>query len=172
MAEALKKRFYGCLFCLTGDEEEVIARVEKSFDLPVISPVRQHYFRRKGEFSLVEDKVFPGYLFFETDDPDLPVKKLENSDGVIRLLRYDAREWILRGGDARMAEELFKNNGVIGLSKGRFVDGRLQILEGFLKPYENDIIRVDKRHRAALIKMKLNDREVELWLGYELVEEE
>lgn len=172
MSEARGKRFYGCLFCLTGEENEVIAQLKKRFDMPIISPVRQHYFRRKGELSVVEDKVFPGYLFFATEDPELPVKELEKLDGVIRLLRYDAEEWILSGEDVQMVEEFFRNNGVIGLSRGRFVDGRLQIIEGFLKPYEKDILKVDRRHNAAMIKMKLNNREVELWLGYELVDEE
>ena len=172
MAEAQQRHYYGCLFCLTGEENDVITRLKRSYDLSVISPVRQHYFRRKGELSIIEDKVFPSYLFFATGDPDLPVKELERLDGVIRLLRYDAEEWILRGEDARMVEDLFKTNGVIGLSKGRFVDGRLHIIEGFLKPYEQDILKVDKRHQAAMIRMKLNNRDVEVWLGYELADEE
>lgn len=168
--ETRKGPFYGCLFCLTGDEDDVITRLKKNFDLSVISPVRQHYFRRKGDMSIVEDKVFPGYIFFSTDDPDIHLGDLEYTDGVIRLLRYDSEEWILRGEDAAMVADLFRNNGVIGLSKGRFVKGRLQIVEGFLKPYEKDIRKVDRKHNAAMIKIKLNNREVELWLGYELVD--
>ena len=164
-------RVYGCLFCLSGQERDVIARLKKRLDLSVIAPVRQHFFRRKGEMSVVEDRVFPGYLFFETDDRNFSVEQFDRLDGVIRLLRYDAQEWMLTGTDAELAEKLFRCGGVIGLSRARFVNGRLQIIEGFLKDYEGDICKVDKRHNAAMIRTKLNGHMTELWLGYELVDE-
>ena len=172
MSETRKEQcYYGCLFCVTGREEEVARELEQRMGVRAIAPVRQHYFRRQGSFEVLEDRVFPGYVFFASDDPDIPVQQLSIVERAIRVIRYDAESWVLRGDDAKLAERLFKCGGVIELSRARFVDGRLRILDGFLKPYENDIRKVDRRHRVAMVKTRINDREVEMWLGYFLDEE-
>ena len=168
---ASKQIYYGCLFCSIRQEAEVLQRLDRYEGLSVLSPVRQHYYRKKGSFEIVEDVVFPGYLFFATQSPDFPIQRLEETTGAFKVLRYDSREWVLQGDDALLAERLFKSGGVIGLSRGRFEDGRLHILDGFLKPYEKDICKVDRRHRAAMIRTKMDGRVVELWLGYCLDED-
>lgn len=159
---------YGCLFCVTGHEDEVAGQLRVRWpELRVINPVRQHYYRKSGAYTIVEDRMFPGYMFFSTNDVDFPVNQIERMEGILRLLRYDNEEWTLRGDDREIVEELFKFNGVIGFSKGTFVDGRLHISQGFLKRYERAICKVDKRHKTAKISIKLNNRLIDLWLGYD-----
>lgn len=160
--------YYGCFFCVTGQEDAVIQRMRKKCDLHIISPVKLRYHRKKGIFSIRTGRVFPGYLFFSTDHRDLKVEYLENTQGIIRLLKYDDDNWVLSGSDAEIVSELFDCAGVIGFSKGQFVDGRLRIREGFLKRYEDDICSVDRRHRAAIVRMKLNNRVLEAWFGYDI----
>ena len=161
------RHYYGCLFCITGQEDDVIQRINQQIDIRVIAPVRQHYHRKKGVYSIREDRMFPGYVFFVTDDPEFPVRQLEKVDGVMRLVKYDTEEWALTGEDALMVEDLFEYNGLIGFSQGKFIDGRLHISQGFLKRYEREICKVDKRHRTAKIQVRLNNRLIDLWLGYE-----
>ena len=153
---------------MTGQEEAIIQMIHRKCDLHIISPVRMRYHRKKGTFSVRTSRVFPGYLFFSTDQCDLKVEYLENTQGIIRLLRYDDDNWVLSGNDAEIVSELFDCAGVIGFSKGQFVDGRLRIREGFLKRYEDDICSVDRRHRAAKVRLKLNNRILEAWFGYDI----
>lgn len=166
------ERCYGCLFCVTGQEEKAVQVIRKKIDLPIIAPVRLAYHLSNGIYSVRRKSVFPGYLFFSTEDDDIPVYQLESADGVVRLLRYDSDAWALRGDDATLAKELFKYDGVIGFSKGKLVNGKLKILDGFLKPYENKIIKIDKRHRVANVEIRINERPMNVWLGFELEGEE
>lgn len=160
--------YYGCLFCATGYEAEVVSALRIALDISAIAPVRQHYYRNKGEMVVSETRVFPGYVFFRLETPDYPLSRLRTIANVLRVVHYGQDEWALQGDDEAMAERLFKSGGVIGLSRAKFVDGRLRIIDGFLKPYEKDICKVDKRHRTAMVRAKIDNRTMELWMGYYL----
>lgn len=167
-ADGATGRFYGCLFCATGEEDKAMAGLRKRVNLSAIAPVRLCYHLSDGVYSIRRKSLFPGYLFFRVEDPDIPVWKLESTANVLRLLKYDDDTWVLNGDDADLAAELFRHDGVIGFSKARMVDGRLKIIDGFLKPYENKIIKVDKRHRVANVELMINHRPLNVWLGYDI----
>ena len=126
--------------------------------------------KRIGQCEIRKCRTFINYVFFSTTMFDLPMEILENSNGVIRISSHDNKDWKLTGRDAMIVSEIFNHNGLIGLSKGRFEDGRLRISEGFLKPFENEILRVDRRHNAAKIRFVFENQIIEDWFGYELEE--
>ena len=89
-------------------------------------------------------------MFFETDH-DLPKEKLIRTNSVLRLLTYTDGEWELRGADDPFAKEMFESEGRIGLSKAYYDDNRrIRIVEGFLKPYEENREYVDARIKAGI----------------------
>lgn len=160
--------YYGCLLCLPGWENKIIHDILIKFDMKIISPTKLRYHRKKGQYSIKTSRIFPGYLFFSTNQHDIKEEMLENIEGVICLLKYSNDDWALLDNDAGIVIELFKNNGVIGISKGSMIDGRLRIREGFLKDHENEINKVDKRHRTARVRMMINDQPLEDWFGYDI----
>ena len=159
---------YGCIFGITGVEEQIIENLKLKFSLQVISPVNLRFHKKNGVYSIQKVRLFPGYLFFRTTDEHFNPRTLARVDSVIRLLCYDKEEWVMRGEDKQIAQELFRYNGLIGFSKGSFVDGRLRIQDGFLTRYQDEIIKVDKKHRTARARVRFNDRVMELWLGYDI----
>ena len=165
-------RIYGCLFCVTGCEEEIAERINNRTVFKAFAPTKLRFHRKKGVKTVKASRIFPGYVFFTADHQDISVAVLETIDGVIRLLKYDNQEWNLRGSDAVIVDQLYEYGGVIGFSKGRFVDGKLTIKQGFLKRFETDICGVDRRHHAAKIRMKLNNKPIEVWFGYEIDEDD
>lgn len=166
------QQYYGCLFCVTGREEDIAERIQDRTNIKALAPIKLRYHRKKGGFSVRTARIFPGYVFFTTDRSDFSVETLETIDGVIRLLKYDNQDWSLKGSDAETVAELFNYGGVVGFSKGSFIDGRLRIRQGFLKRYEDEIFSVDRRHRAAKIRMRLNNQLMEMWFGYEIDDDE
>lgn len=158
---------YGCAFCVTGHEDEIRRRIQEKTGLSVIAPARLCRFIKHGKESIIKKSIFPGYLFFEMDQSDDRIHILESVYGVIRILQYDNEHWVLRGDDAAIAKALFSTQGVIGFSKGSYVNGRLRIREGFLKGREDAIVKVNRRHRTAMVRIVLNQRVFELWVGFD-----
>lgn len=162
----------GCLYCYSGNMDRAIEVFNGFYpDIRLIYPQRIRRRRYTGK-PCVDDIVplLPGYLFFETDR-DLPKNRLARTDYLLRLLTYTDSEWVLHGADDLLAKDLFDANGVIGLSRAYYDSNRrIRIVDGFLKPYENSIVRVNRRTRTAEINIILQDQRIDLWLGLELEE--
>ena len=161
---------YGCVFCVTGREESVAVSLEaQNHDLRA-SPVSQVKYKSFHGIKSTEQKIImPGYVYFQTKShkpPDL--RYVEDS---IRLLCPSEKNWALWGMDEWFAKWLFENHGVIGMSKARInAENRVEAVIGPLKILEDYIRRVDKRGHGAQVALPFYDREVLIWLPYELVQ--
>lgn len=163
---------YGCIFCRTGNEEVLARSIEKEHpEIRVLFPVKMRM--RRWAKALVEEQValFPGYLFFRADE-SFDVKLLFSREDVFRVLRDSEGRWRLCGEDEAFAQALFERDGVIGLSKACFEDGRIRIVEGLLKIYEDRILRVNRRSRTVQVRVGMAGEEATVWLGYELLDGE
>lgn len=164
---------YGIVFCITGKELTVAQRLERNIHgLRALSPVKLRY-RRMGGIAQEEKVVlFPGYVFIKlTNDADM--KDIQQDQDVLRLLytNLEEKDWHLTGQDRAIAEEFFRIDGVIGFSKAYFDEGdRIHIIEGFLKDREGQIIRVNKRAKTAEICVWLAGKKMDLWLGFEKIQ--
>ena len=162
---------YGCLFCRSGAENQIIGVLKTWY--PGIEAVSAHRMRiRRGGGSVSKElaPVFPGYIFFRARG-DVTMRKLLQAENVYRLLKDADGNWRLRGSDREIAERLLAAGGTIGFSKARYTDGRIQILDGFLKDYEENITRVNRRARTAEIRVTLGGKIFDIWLGFELMGE-
>lgn len=161
----------GCLYCYSGNTDRAIEAFKGFYPhIRLVYPLKKRYRRMAG--TLVEETVplIPGYLFFETEE-DLPREKLARTDYLLRLLTYTNGEWLLRGSDDRFAGMMFEQGGRIGYSKAYYDnDRRLRILDGFLKNYEDSIVRVNHRAKTAEIGITFQEKPIYLWLGFELDE--
>lgn len=162
----------GCLFCKGGREEKVVLALTLHFPmLHVISPVKQRYRRVGGK--AIEERVtlLPGYVFFETREPEIPLRDIVRQPNVLKVLKYPDGGWRLKGYDDQFARMMFRENGEIGFSKAVFDKGdRIHILDGFLKDLEGSIVRVNRRARTVEVRVDFQGKIISMWLGYELVE--
>ena len=181
----------GCLFCRTGKEQVVVQQFQKSFPGgKAIAPTKSRYRRTKDDAIEERETLLPGYVFFEVDDSDaqkeqgsqFPVgegavdylehelRVFSRSDDVLRLLKYTNGDWRLHGADDMFAGMIFKTDGNIGLSRAYFDEGdRIRISSGFLKDYEGSIARVNRKTRAVEVSVDFHEKNVRIWLGYELI---
>ena len=167
----------GCIFCKSGKERAVVRQFEKSFPgSRAIAPTKSRYRRTKD--AAIEDReiLLPGYVFFEVngspDENDLlnVLQSLSRLEDVLKLLRYTDGDWRFHGPDDLFAEMLFRLGGNIDVSQAYFDEGdRIRIQRGFLKDYEGCITRVNRKTRSVEVHMDFHDKNVVMWLGYELV---
>ena len=163
---------YGCLFCKTGREERVAEQIRSVCPEVQTTTMRQLKYRtHNGEKCLEESLLLPSYVFFEAAG-GADVSALAELQDVIRILSMDAGVWQLQGEDERFARWLLGYDGLLSFSQAHREGDSIRILRGPLKDMEGRIVRVDKRGRSGQVLLNFNGREIAVWLGFELVEEE
>jgi len=168
--DPISEYWYGCLFCTTGQEKETARNVETVW--PDVKAHAVCVLKRRttqGVKSLQSEILIPGYVFFRapagyTNFDPWPA-------GVWRMLRSLSGSWRLDGNNEQFARWLFDQAGEIGLSGAHEVGGRIQIHSGPLKDLEGHILRIDRRNRSAQVCLTVNGREIRVWLGFELLED-
>lgn len=165
---------YGCIFCFTGREFAVAQRLKKAIPgLKAISPVKLRYRRMEGVAHEERVILFPGYVFFEVPSgSDVEIRTIYNDQDVLKVLYVDdeKKDWRLVDPDKSIAKQFFDMNGVIGFSEAYFDEGdRIHIVNGYLKNYDGQIKRVNKRAKTVEISMIIGEKKLDIWLGYENV---
>lgn len=162
----------GCLFCITGKECLVAARVQALYpQIHAVAVRKEKHLTREGRKLRTEAVLLPSYVFFEAPE-DTDVSPLAELQDVIRILTMDAGLWQLQGEDERFARWLLGYDGLLSFSQAHREGDQIRILRGPLKDMEGRIVRVDKRGRSGQVALNFNGREIVVWLGFELVEEE
>ena len=105
----------------------------------------------RGEWRLVKRLLFPGYLFFVTDDPEALNRELSRVPMPIRLLGNEENSFFPLTGKER---DWFLS----------FMDGNHTV-----RMSEGDIRKIDRHKRRAYIDVSLFGRTVPASVGLEIV---
>ena len=161
---------FGCLKCHEGKEilaAQTASHLNRQIKAtPVLITKR---FTQKRVVRFENRILIPGYVFFKAP-PSTSYVVCDDTYASYTLLRYDRSNWELLGADRSFAEWIISLDGIIGFTKAEKREGRICMIDGPLKSVENDIVKVDKKNRNALLQMNVLGREVKIWAGYELVE--
>ncbi len=158
-----------CLFCNSMKSESVALLLPKRIDCRAISPkiIQRKWIKGKC-FEEVKDYL-PGYVFLYTDDPLREFRVLWSVEGVFRLLGKREEGFLLCGEDARFADMLYANQGVIGILKAYEVGDRIFLTGDSLPGYEGEVVRVDRRKGRAQVLIHFDKKEIKLWVGFDLI---
>ena len=124
----------------------------------------------RGEWRLVKRLLFPGYLFFVTDDPEalnrelsrvpMPIRLLGNEENSFFPLTDKERDWFLSFMDG---------NHTVRMSEGYISGDKITVTRGPLMGLEGDIRKIDRHKRRAYIDVSLFGRTVPASVGLEIV---
>ena len=168
-AEAVETA-YGCLFCMTGKEEQVARNIRENCPgIHALTMRKMKYRTRGGQKSSEESLLLPSYVFFRAPIDADPFHTLPRL-GVVRVLTTDNDEWRLQGGDRQFARWLFQYDGLLDFSKACREGSRIRIISGPLKDMEGRITRIDKRGCSGQVTVEFNGRTFPIWLGFELID--
>lgn len=161
---------YGCLFCRTGSEDAIVRKLQQRYpDAEIFAPSKVRHRRQAGRLEDELVVLFPGYVFFAASQQFDPRHMVDGYD-VYRLLRYQDSGWQLMGADRALAQRFHSAGGVVGMSQAYFDGDRIRIVDGFMKDYEGQIMRVNRRAQTAQVVLSIAGRSMTVWLGYELME--
>ena len=121
---------------------------------------REHY---RGTWHTKLEKVFPGYLFFDTWDPDELSRQLRKE----KIMAQNDKLFVLTPEDVQCLL-FFGRTGVFPMSQGIIVNGRVIILSGPLVGEESRIRKVDRHKRRAWLQIKLFGKPYTVVVGLEI----
>lgn len=167
----------------TGKEQELIHWIDVILDAPVaidaFAPLREMRKHFGGQWNLVTEKMYPGYVFIETAEPETLYFNLKNIPKLSKVLGQaelhfhtlspDEESFIRRIGQGRN-DHTFKlsqvafNEGTKSLNPG----DRVRVVSGDLKGFEGEIIGYNLRRRVAKIKTEMFGGSV-IYVGIEII---
>lgn len=157
-----------CVFATGAGREELIQQMCKrhlnnkvySRCMFPLSEQMEHY---RGAWHTGQEKLFPGYLFLNTKDPDELVSQLKKE----KIMAQNDKLFVLTPEDVQCLL-FFGRTGVFPMSQGIIVNGRLIILSGPLVGEEDKIIKVDRHKRRAWLQIKLFGKPYTVVVGLEI----
>ena len=133
-------------------------------------PLVERMTKVQGEWVQVKTRLFPGYVFIETDRPWDLYMRLKKIKAMTKLLKtgeeitplYKEEEEYLRGLEDR--------EHVVRYSEGYLEGDRLVVTSGALQGYEGKIKKILRHKRLVVLEVSLLGRDVEVTLGLGIVE--
>ena len=164
----------------TGKEEAVRAVIEESAARSLYQECflikRERIWRRDGECILHIETMFPGYLFFITEDPVRVYQELKKIPQFTRVLKLEEEQFLAVAEDEQEFLENLINGDpdyIVRLSKVT-VNEEKEIVsaEGPLKYYVEHIVKKKLRLRYVLVETVLFGRKREVLIGVKTEEDE
>lgn len=171
MPESIEDAHIYCIFCKTGLEGQIREEIERRVEgVRVLSAMQEKHRKIEGLRKVERRAFLPGYLFL-FGKKYIDFHEIARIEGVYYALENMDHERELRGSDRAFAEWLWMNDGVIGLSKLRFLNGQMEVLAGPMQHFTEEIVRVDKHSRNALVRKNFLGRIRDIWLAFEFEDE-
>jgi len=166
---------YFAVQIMTGKEDsfiELFGKTSHSTTLHVIKKKIQS--KRKGKSVTLINPIFPGYLFFQSEDERPPVSlisALKRTTSFVRVLPATDAIKPLSDRDAEIVRRLLSFGKEIGTSLVTFDENnRIRVIRGPLTGLEGMIVKVDKRKRRAKVMLEMNDSPLSFDLGFDVME--
>ena len=140
-----------CLFCTSGQEQEICQRLEHLGYIALSPQVVRHKPAGKATHKKLV-RLIPGYIFFDADsslEPDW--REIRRFPHLLRILRYGDGQLALRGADLAFVAWLKRFSGVIQISSVIQVGTKIRIIDGPLKDMGGRIIKVNKNRKVVQV---------------------
>jgi len=166
---------------VSGQENRTVFLVEKIISEEILNscfiPVRRLRKKFHGTWQEVTEKLFPGYVFLISEQPQLLYEELKQIPALTKLLgRCEGFFTPLSEKDVRMLEKLRNRMGDSGnleveISKIAVEEGnQIRILSGPLMKLEGQIKKVNLHKRIAVVEVEFMGSKSLVHLGVEMVE--
>ena len=162
------------IWTTTGREEYTRDLIQK-FVLPdlynrLVIPYRRKKHFQNGKSFIVENIVFPSYLFVETNCIKDFVTALNTLPGFSVVLHTDDFYSPVYDHEVNLLMKLMNDHDVIDMSTGYMEGEKIRIVSGPLRGFEGQIKKVIRRRGIAILELNIFNRPTEARLGLELIE--
>ncbi len=167
---------------VSGQENRTVFFVEKMIPKGILEncfvPVRRLRKKFHGAWHEVTEKLFPGYVFMVSEQPQLLYEELKQIPALTKMLgRCEEYFTPLSEKDVRILEGIQKGkngsrNPEAGISRIAVEEGnQIRILSGPLVALEGQIRKVNLHKRIAVVEVEFMGNKSLVHLGVEMVGE-
>lgn len=127
--------------------------------------------RQSGQWHRKLEKLFPGYVFVQTNAPELLCEALRRVPAFTRMLTFAGDACLPLSDDevAWINATTSTDTHVMEMSEGIIEGDRVVVTRGPLKGREASIARVDRHKRLAWVDMNMFGRNKTIRVGLEIV---
>lgn len=129
--------------------------------------LKRHYFG--GSSKLVKLKLFPSYLFIETNNINEFINQIKWFPDFNVVLPSNDLYCPLQQHEEVMLFKFLDDHDIIDISKGRIENGKVHITDGPLVGQEDFIKKIKPRQGVAILEMNIFHRTTEVSLGLEIM---
>lgn len=158
----------------TGQEEQVKAVCDRSLGHQNIYeecflPKYEKPWKENGVWIRKQRVLFPGYLFFVTEDPDALYRALKTVPAFTKLLGDNEGPIPLYKEETEFLKKHINQDKVFEVSVGEYIGKELIVTEGPLKDLTGKVVHVDRHSRQAVLEVEFFGRTVKMKVGLEVV---
>jgi len=160
-----------CLFCLSGQEAEAVANINRQGFGKALFPQKTKCYRGKNEWLNEKSPVLPGYVFVYLKEEEAEhIYSFKKLSQVIRILDYgDDGTWRLIGSDRAFADWVWKQNGTINTIDAVQIGDHIEIVATELKHLRGRVARMDRRKKTVMLEMDGAGIIHNVWLPYQVI---
>ena len=163
------------IWVFTGSEEELINRFKEIIPEEMYTQIWTPYkiWLKKSEYEekQILKKMFPGYIFIDTDHPDEVFGLIKQEKKCMGMLKSGNELIPISEEDKQIIQFFTGNDGIAGVSLCVLENGRLKILDGPLKGMDDKIFRLERNNKKAWIRVQnLLGKDRELSFAVEIVD--
>lgn len=158
---------------VSGKEQEAVGLLERAVEHELWTNCRilkkVKVFRSGGKLHLIEEVMFPGYLFIQTLHPEGLIDKLEKARKFPQIIGSLSAKMIpVEPSDLKFlqtvcGENLQRTMGITRIALS--ADNHIVSVEGVLRKYLNQIVKLNLRKRCAIVEVELFNRRQEVLFG-------
>lgn len=157
----------------TGDELKISGRLQLEVKVEgeeIFVPLFERRKCIRGEWTRVTTPLFPGYIFFQTDDVESMCGRLKKIDAFTKLLKTGDCYTPISSEEERFIETLTGDDHVVEQSIGVIEGDQIIIKRGPLYGLEGSIVKINRHKRIAIIRAEFMGGPREIKVGLEIID--
>ena len=156
---------------VTGKEQTTMTMVRK-----IVGKDTDHLFmfytemekKIHGQFLTLSKPMFPGYVFFETEDPTDFYIRLYQVPNLTKVLRTGTEITPIRRSEEKFLKRVGGHDHIVRPSRG-FIEGdQVIITEGSFQGWTGTFKYIDRHKRMAIIEIPFCKTPTEIKIGLEI----
>lgn len=160
-----------CVYCKTGCEKNVIWRLERMGYRSFTPLAIRVTYEGKAKIR-AERLLLPGYVFFECANATKETwKRIVQISDILKILQYVNESYALTGRDLALVNWFRRHGAYIGISKVYKKDGRIRVVEGPLKGFEDWIVKYNPKRGCVALAIETEIMPFLVWCSVELTDE-
>lgn len=157
----------------SGSEENIRVQCKEKISPDIILDCYVFYYEEKrhirGTWVIQEKVLFPGYVFFVTEEAEKLKEELSHIHGISELLENDGNVVSLAEEDVYFLKMFGGEEQTVVLSEGVIEKSKLRVYAGPLMGKEQYIRKIDRHKRKALLEMPIFGKVQKMQVGLEVV---